>query len=244
VVLGRRPPTFERLWVRGVRLCPGNHQADEEVSVIDLYTTAMLTARETARSLKMPESTLDAWLAHSSGDPLVHAVEPEHRGWPRVPFVGVIEAYVLRSLRDLRLPMADIRRAVKIVREEFDDSYALARKRIATDGVGVFVRVADESIVQARDHQVAIREVIMAHLRYISWDDHGNPESLTLPQYPERAAVIIDPRFCWGAPVLAESKVPVEAMVRLWRTGESISDIAGEYGLDDPTVEDVLRQAS
>lgn len=211
---------------------------------MDPYRTPLLTARETARHLQMPESTLDHWLATPSGNPLVHGVIPERRGWPRMPFIGIVEAYVLRALRDLRMPLADIRLAVEMVREEFDDPYALASQRIATDGVGVFVRVADNSIVHARDRQVAIREVIAEHLEYISWDSSGRPESLRLPQYPRDAAVIIDPKFAWGAPVLASNKVPVEAMVSAWRTGESMDAIADEYSMSSRIVEDVLRQAA
>jgi len=210
----------------------------------DIYNTPLLTAREAARHLQMPESTLDTWLAGGSGLPLVHAVAPERRGWPRVPFVGIIEAYVLRALRELDFTMPDIRRAAELVRKEFDDPYALAKQRIATDGVGLFVRVADESLVQARDRQVAIPEVISNLLTFIRWDAKGNPAQLRLPQYPAEAEVIIDPRFGWGAPVLAKSKVPVEAMVSLWRTGESISAVAEEYDLPADVVENVLRQAA
>lgn len=67
--------------------------ATEEVTaLIDYYSNPILTARY----LGMPESTLDVWLLERGLTPLVHAVRPERRGWPRVPFVGVIEAYVLR----------------------------------------------------------------------------------------------------------------------------------------------------
>jgi uncharacterized protein (DUF433 family) len=212
--------------------------------MIDIYRTPLLTARETARSLRMPESTLDAWLADSSGSSLVHAVAPERRGWPRVPFAGIVEAYVLRTLRELGFTMPDIRRAADLVRTEFQDPYALATKRIATDGVGLFVRVADESLVRAKDRQTAMAEVLAGYLTSISWDDTGNPAQLRLPQYPLEAAVVIDPRFGGGAPVLAKSKVPVESMVSLWRTGESIRDVAEEFDLTEDVVENVLRQAA
>ncbi|NEA35958.1 DUF433 domain-containing protein [Streptomyces sp. SID13031] len=192
----------------------------------------------------MPESTLDSWLANDSRQPLVHALHPERRGWPRVPFVGIIEAYVLRTLRELGFSMPDIRRAADLVRSEFDDPYALASERVATDGVGLFVQVADESLVHTRDRQIAFPEVISEYLTYISWDTTGSPERLRLPQFPSQAEVIIDPRFGWGAPVLAKSKVPVEALVSLWRTGESISVVAEEYDLPADVVEDVLRQAA
>ncbi|MFD7156359.1 DUF433 domain-containing protein [Kribbella sp. NPDC059898] len=210
----------------------------------DIYEAPLLTAREAARTLKMPESTLDSWLADGSRPSLVHAVRPERRGWPRVPFVGVVEAYVLRTLRELGFSMPDIRRAADLVRSEFQDPYALARERIATDGVGLFVRVADQSVIHARDDQIAFPEVIAEYLTYISWDAEGNPARLRLPQYPAGAEVVIDPSFGWGAPVLAKSKVPVEALVSLWRTGEPISVVAEEYDLPADVVEDVLRQAA
>lgn len=212
---------------------------------INIYTTPLLTAREAARHLRMPESTLDNWLAASkSGEALVHAVSPERRGWPRVPFVGVIEAYVLRALRDLGMPLVDIKKAAEIVRAEFEDPYALASKRIATDGVAVFVRLADDSLVHARDKQGAIREVLDGYLRYIDWADDGSPMRLRLSQYPTGADVVIDPRFGWGAPVLARNKVKVDDLVALWRSGESIKLVADEYDLTESAVEDVLRQAA
>jgi uncharacterized protein (DUF433 family) len=171
-------------------------------------------------------------------------VDAERRGWPRVPFVGVVEAYVLRSLRDLGFSKASIRRAADLVREDFSDPYALAKERIATDGVGLFVRVADESLVQARDRQIAISEAISDYLTYISWDVTGNPSQLRLPQYPREAEVVIDPRFGWGVPVLARSRVPVDALVSLWKNGESIEAVSEEYELPTDVVENVLRQAA
>jgi hypothetical protein len=58
------------------------------------------------------------------------------------------------------MPMNDIRNAATIVRNEFDDPYALATRRITTDGVAVFVRLADRSLVRARDRQHAIKDVL------------------------------------------------------------------------------------
>ncbi len=84
---------------------------------IDLYRTPLLTARETERYLKMPESTLNMWLSVGWDEPLVHAVRPERRGWPRVPFIGIVEAHVLRALRAGGMPMDEIRKAAAIVRK-------------------------------------------------------------------------------------------------------------------------------
>jgi uncharacterized protein (DUF433 family) len=80
--------------------------------MIDKFSDPLLTPRDVARHLRIPESTLYYWLREDAdGMPLVHRVEPEKRGWPSVPFVAVVEAYVLRSLRTLRLSKSKIRDA-------------------------------------------------------------------------------------------------------------------------------------
>lgn len=211
---------------------------------MDLYTTPLLTARDTARHLGMPESTLDRWLATPSDEPLVHAIKPERRGWPRVPFVGIIEAYVLRSLREAGLSLAMVETAAAAVRQEFGDPYALASRRIATDGVDIFVRFADGSLARAEDGQPPIQETIDGYLKFIGWDDEGTPRALRLPAYSKGATVIIDPRFAWGAPVIEESRTPVDEIVGLWRAGDSIDGIAEEFGLTADEVENVLRVAA
>lgn len=213
-------------------------------TIIDYYSQPILTARETARYLGMPESTLDTWLLDQDNQPLVHALQPQRRGWPRVPFVGVIEAYVLRALRDLNLPMDQIRAAADMVRQEFDDPYALAHRRIVTDGVALFVKMGDHSYVRAPHEQIAFSTVLQRHLKNIDWDPAGNAERLHLRDFPMAADVIIDPRFGWGAPVLGQSKVKVEDLVCLWRNGERLATIAHEYDLTEDVVEDVLRRAA
>ncbi len=138
----------------------------------------------------------------------------------------------------------DVRRAAEIVRGEFGDEFALATQRIATDGVELFVQLTDKSVVHARTQQLGIREVLDDYLRYVSWDDAGQPARLTLRQYPAAAEVVIDPRFGWGAPVLAASKVPVSAMLELWHAGEPMKVVAREFDLALDVVEDVLRAAA
>jgi hypothetical protein len=107
--------------------------------VVDRFNDPLLTTTETARHLLIPQRTLNHWLAEEAGGaPLVHRVDPERRGWPTVPFIAVVEAYVLRSLRDLGLTKRKIRDAAAAVRGEFGTAYALATKKIVTDGIDIF----------------------------------------------------------------------------------------------------------
>ncbi|HEV3360401.1 MAG TPA: DUF433 domain-containing protein [Pseudonocardiaceae bacterium] len=213
--------------------------------MVNKFTDPLLTPQDTARHLLIPRATIYYWLnEQANGEPLVHGVRPEKRGWPSIPFIAVVEAYVLRSLRDLGLAKHKIRDAAADVRREFDTPYGLATKRIATDGIDIFVHYADDDTVRVGDNQRPIREVITNYLKYIKWDKADSfPSRLRLRQYPDIAPVIIDPRFGWGAPVIESTKVPVDAVVDLWLAGEPLEDVAYEYGMTREQVEAICRTA-
>ncbi|MEE1804603.1 DUF433 domain-containing protein [Streptomyces sp. JV176] len=205
----------------------------------DRFTTGLLTQAETSEYLRIPSSTLSRWLeGHAAGAPLVHSVTERRPRQPSLPFVGVAEAYVLHSLRSLGLRLHEIREAAEAVRKTFDTPYGLVSKRIATDGIDIFVDHGLGDLRRARDGQAPIHEVVADYLRYLSWDaDDDFPSSLRLPQYPNTVPVVIDPRFGRGLPVVAANRVPVQAVTDLWDAGESFEDIAYEYDMAPDEVE-------
>ena len=215
--------------------------------MVDRFTVPLLTAFDTAEHLQIPERTIRYWLAQKAGgSPLVHSVKPERRGWPSVPFVAVVEAYVLRALRQFGMPPDKIKSAAADIRAEFHTEYGLATRRIATDGIDVFVHYLDtDEIARAGDRQMPIRQVIDDYLRYIVWDDDEFPKRLTLRKYdPAVATVVIDPRFAWGAPVVEPAMVTVDTILGMWRGGETSDVVADEYGLSVEQVEALIRVAA
>jgi uncharacterized protein (DUF433 family) len=207
--------------------------------MVDRFTDGLLTPAETSSYLEIPSSTLASWLkGKAAGAPLVHQVEPVRRGQPSVPFVAVAEAHVLRSLRSLGLRMSEIREAAAAVRNAFATPYGLVSKRIATDGVDIFVEHGFGDLRRARDGQAPIHEVVSDYLRYLSWDaDDDFPTSLRLRQYPETVPVVIDPRFGHGRPVVAANRVPVKSITDLWEAGESVEDIAYDFDMSPEQVD-------
>lgn len=215
--------------------------------MIDKFKVPLLTPFEAATHLQIPERTMHRWLHQSAaGSPLVHSVKPERRGWPSVPFIALVEAYVLRALRDLGLSSPKIAAAAAAVRTQFGTEYGLATRRIATDGIDVFVHYLDsDEIARASDGQMPIRQVVENYLQYITWDDDGFARRLTLRRYdPAVAKVVIDPRFAWGAPIVEPAKVPVDAILGMWRGGEAPDVVASEYGLSVEQVETLIRVAA
>ncbi|MGW7396721.1 DUF433 domain-containing protein [Streptomyces cyaneofuscatus] len=201
--------------------------------MVDRFTDGLLTPAETSSYLEIPYSTLTSWLnGKAAGAPLIHAVEPTRKRQPSIPFIAVAEAHVLRSLRTLGLRMSEIREAAAAVRDAFDTPYGLVSKRIATDGVDIFVEHGLGDLRRARDGQAPIQEVVAQYLRYLTWEaDDDFPSSLQLSQYGETVPVVIDPRFGRGLPVVEANRVPVQAITDLWKAGETVEDIAYDFDM-------------
>lgn len=209
----------------------------------DRFEDGLLTSTETASYLQIPQSTLTSWLkGRAAGAPLVHQVEPVRKGQSSVPFIAVAEAHVLRALRSVGLRMNEIKEAAAAVRDAFDTPYGLVSKRIATDGVDIFVEQGLGDLRRAREGQAPIHEVVSSYLSHLNWDAGDDfPSSLRLRQYGE-VPVVIDPRFGHGLPVVAANRVSVKAITDLWEAGESVEDIAYDYAMTPEQV-DALCQA-
>jgi uncharacterized protein (DUF433 family) len=213
------------------------------------FSVPLFTIDEGARHLGMAASTLRDWTCRMAGSaPLVHRVEPATPRAPSLPFIGIIEAHMLRGFKELGLSPRELRTSVARLRKITGDDYALATKRVASDGVDLLVDMAASADSpqweRARDGQGAIGEVIERYLKFVTWRSSDRyPLRLTLQAY-QGADVIIDPRFAFGQPILEREKVRVEDILDAFWAGESYLTIAGEFGASPSAVEAVIRSAT
>lgn len=213
------------------------------------FSVPLFTIDEGARHLGMPASTLRDWTRRMAGPaPLVHRVEPCTPRAASLPFIGVIEAHMLRGFKELGLSPRELRTSVSRLRKITGDEYALATKRVASDGIDLLVDMAASADSpeweRARDGQGAIGEVIERYLKFVTWRSSDRyPLRLTLQAY-QGADVIIDPRFAFGQPILEREKVRVEDILDAFWAGESYLTIAGEFGVSSSAVEAVIRSAT
>lgn len=200
---------------------------------MDIYKDPMLNVQEAARYLNMPASTLTEWKQNS----LVHSVHPAKRTWPTLPFVAVVEAFVLRELRQAGFSRRQIADAAAGVRREFGDEYGLARPGIGHDeGVEIFIAVGGE-LYRAKDRQQAIRATVSGFKECIQWSGE-DPQRLRLAQFGN---VYLDPRFGWGQPTVGPAHAPLGSIAGLWYAGESLQDIADDYGMAPDEVDALMR---
>ena len=213
------------------------------------FSVPLFTIDEAAHHVGLPRTTLMDWTRRQAGPaPLVHRiVNPSAPRAASLPFVAVIEAHMLRGFRDLGLSAQGLRDSVARLRTRLGDEYALATRRIATDGVDLLVDMSQHGEpaewARAADSQGAIREVIEDYLKFVRWGKDRYPDRLTLKAY-QGADVIIDPRFAYGQPVLERQKVRVEDILDAFWAGEGYLTIAEEFGVRADEVEAVVRSAT
>jgi len=224
----------------------------KRLAAADIRELPLYSAAEAARYLRLPASTVRAW-AFGQGykikgeprqfRPVISAADPKGR---RLSFVNLVELLVLAAIRkEHHVELKQVRSAVEYLRRKFPGAHPLADNEFQTDGLDLFVEKYGQLLNISRDGQIAIKEVIQQYLKLVERDASGVPFKLHLPRrvdLPEPlAAVVIDPARGFGRPVLDARGIRTEIVVERFRAGESIADLAEDYGLSGAMVEDILR---
>lgn len=202
--------------------------------MVDIYKDALCNVTDAATYIAMPKSTLGTWKTQET----IHSIPSEGHGLPSLPFVAVVEAFVLRSLVEAGFPGRRIREAAEGARDYFNDPYALARPGIGHDGTEIFIKAGGDELLRARDRQQAITETVTHFREFIRWDGK-HPTRLRLR--PFGGSVILDPRFGWGRPIIESNNVPLTAILDLWHAGEPMRTIADEFEMDRDEVERLIQ---
>jgi len=215
---------------------------------------ATYAVAEAAHYLRLPVATLRSWVfgrtyrtaaGRRRFDPVITLTEPAHR---LLSFTNLVEAHVLAAIRRKHgVTLANIRSAIDHLQNRYGIDHPLAHVQFKTDGINLFIEVLDHLVNVSRQGQVAIREVMEAHLQRIEHDDNGlaarlfpftRPASTTEPQ-PK--TVLIDPSVAFGRPVLAGTGIPTAVLADRYTAGESIAELAADYECDPAMIEEAIR---
>ncbi len=219
----------------------------------------LFTLAEAATLLDVPRTTFAAWVqgyrrevpgrATVTGRPIVLSLAAR-RGEPVIPFLGLAEGLVLSAFRRAGVPLQRIRPALERLDQEIGLRHALASDRLVTDGVDVLydysARVDPGGIrelVTVRGGQRVFAPLVADRLHRVRHGDDHWAARLELPGYA-LARVVVDPEVALGRPMLEDSRVPVDDVVRRWIAGDSMAQLADGFGLPGPEVEDLIRTAT
>jgi uncharacterized protein (DUF433 family) len=205
---------------------------------------------QAARYVRISPTTLRSWVV---GRPYFAAgttkqfrplIIPPDSNDSRLSFSNLIEAHVLRALRAHHdVPMADVRAALDYAERELKIRRLLLREDLKTAAGAVFLEHLGLLVNLGRSGQIAIKEVLAAHLERIQWDPSGLPSSL----FPVSTAglrgpqiVNIHPRIAFGRPHISGKGVRTQTIVERLDADESRETLMSDYGLTDAEIDEAV----
>lgn len=200
---------------------------------------------EASHYLTIPVSTLRYWAAGRRGEssPLIVAAQSS----PLVlSFRNLVELHVLGAMRrEFQVTLPKVRSALDFLKRKFRVENPLVTYEFETDGISLFVERYGHLINASLEGQEAMREVLQSSLKRIERDTSGIPIKL----YPytrndwraSPSLVVIDPELSFGRPVIAGTGLATEVIADRYKAGESIRELAKDYGRSAEEVEEAIR---
>jgi uncharacterized protein (DUF433 family) len=210
------------------------------VSVLD---REMYTEAEAARLLALPQSTLNYWLEGGMRGRKVYrpVIREEPRGDRQaVTWAEFIEAGLLRQYRrEHRVPMAELRAFIDIVRREYHVPYPLAHHQPFIGGRELLIRAQDAAGLDAEFCLVAVvrgqpllTPAAESFVQRVTW--HDDLATRWRPHDDPNSPVLIDPDVRFGRPAIGG--ISTEALWEHEQAGETTEDIAEEFSLSAEAV--------
>lgn len=210
----------------------------------DPRTVPVYSVGEVAHHLRLPASTVRAWVRSRGGpSPFQRVIVPDDGVGSRLSFQNLVEIHVLSSLRTYEIPLPRIREAIGFMRKQFDTAHPLADIQLLADGTDIFAHLLDAYIAVTRGGQVALKPVIERYLHRIERDENGLLRRL-YPFVDEKGTariIAIDPRRKFGRPYLVDAGVETSAVVSRYRAGESVAELARDFNTTKASIEGALR---
>jgi uncharacterized protein (DUF433 family) len=137
---------------------------------------------------------------------------------------------------------------VSVLERELGVEHALASKRLYSDGAVILYDYAErEDEELAGLTEVVSRQQVFSPVvaEYLSRIEYGADDWATRLASPvtRRQIVLVDPARSFGQPIFARGAAPVESVISRLKAGESIAEVAEDFGVPAGDVEDYLCAA-
>ncbi len=220
---------------------------------IDPREIPAYTPAEAAHYLRIPFRTVHNWSFGYGSGRYAPLIRPSDRDRNLLSFVNVAELHVLDALRRHHsIPVRKLRKLIDYLEESFQSPHPLIDEQMFSDGVDVFVDGYGELINASKHGQLAMRAILEAHLRRIEQDVNGlavrlfpfvrrKRETSVDALLQEPRLIALDPRIAFGRPVIAGTSIPTAEIADRFGAGDSLTELADDYGRPSQEIEEALR---
>ncbi len=211
----------------------------------DLREFPRYSISEAAFYVRIPASTLTAWTrgqnyrtsrgVHRTFEPLIELADPGNK---LLSFYNLVEAHMLRSTTERGVPLRNVRRALDYIREAIPGGHPLLVHDFEVSGKEVFIQHLGDTVNATRYGQLAMRKILDRYLKRVERDARGLP----LRVFPINSKrLVIDPQFSSGKPIVKDRGIVASVLWGRNRTGETIPEIAKDYGLTALEVKEAIE---
>lgn len=220
----------------------------------DLRNRPAYQLAEAARYSKVPTATLRSWTLGrpyptSQGHRQFRAIiRPASTRPPMLSFWNLIEAHVLRALRtDHGFSVGKVRQAVDYAERELGIDQLLIREDLRFNAGRLFLERYGELVDLSASGQLAMRQVLEAHLKRVKWDANKFPVRLypfvsSVASDSDMAAmpIAIDPGISFGRPVIISRSISTAVIADRIDAGETVEALAADYDLTVSEIEQAV----
>lgn len=215
-----------------------------------LIGIGLYTVPEAARLTRIAVPRIRRWL----GGYRYRDAAGEHTSaplWqPEVPKFGSKVELSFRDLMELRfvhlfleqgLSLHAIRRAIERAVDLFGVERPLSTKRFRTDGRTIFLEVAGEMdeplLFDLKRDQYLFHRMVAPSFKDIDFE-----AGLPARWWPvsERKGIVLDPKRCFGKPILAEYGVPAAALADAYKVRGSFKLVGVDFEVPDKAVREAV----
>ena len=210
------------------------------VGGVEILNRRVMGAREAARHLSIPPSTLLHWLegGERRGTRYGPVLRPEPTGSRDITWGEMVEARYLRAYRQQSVPMQQLRPFIARLRHEFGVPYPLAHfKPFVGAGRRLLLAVQEDVglpeslrvVYEVKTGQLILDPRADQYLRRIEFADSAAREAERVFPAGRDSPVVMDPRISSAAPSV--KGVRTEVVAELADAGVSLDEIADDFGL-------------
>jgi len=214
------------------------------------YGIGAYSLAEAGRLLGVSPTTIRRWLFGYSYDhhgprteqePLWRPQYGSDQDEPLLGFRDLIEARVVRGLRQVKIGLPTIRECLRRAREIVNDDHPFSTLQFKTDGRRIFLeRMNDNNgsfLIDLKLRQHVFKNIVEPSFVDLDFDANAASRWWLLPN---RKTIVLDPARSFGQPIEASSGVPTARLAQVVKAEGSIERAAQLFDLRPAIVRDAL----
>ena len=210
-----------------------------------MFGIGAYTLAEAGRLLAVPPTRLRRWLfgydyrPRGSDAPQAPLWRPQYgvdQDEPLLGFRDLLEARVVRGLREQGLGLPTIRAGLRVASEMVGNAHPFSTRLFRTDGRRLFLLLNEGDLVDLRRRQQVFRRIVEPSFRDLDYD---TDQACRWWLSPKRT-MVIDPTRAFGQPILAESGIPVATIARAAQAEGSAERAAALFEIKPAVVREAI----